>query len=298
MTPCCCIAENKWSNTLWSTKSFWTFSRLRQTNRGRWESWKPLWSFQDEKLLKSPTDASVVMWAGDDRVHPRGGRLYGSHAWWGASSHALSVARDSQGTCTQTYTTNHKWTFKVHRFIFWSKIPLDPTFCPSLTSCLLITGRWISWNGQKLTCFVVFLSAFTSSQKAMRIFHAWSTCVLCLLGFRTEKSSSKQWRRTWSSLPLWVSFYIYRRKSCCLMGKWRGFHCFWDLTGVSCSSRCGSHNHIYPHFKLHHGGFKVRKGSCELSVMLLRISDNSSRTADYSLNRTDWFVSARNKRTH
>lgn len=38
-------------------------------------------------------------------------------------------------------------------------------------------------------------------------------------------------------------FTFTEKKSCCLMGKWRGFHCFWDFTGVSCSSRCGSHNH-------------------------------------------------------
>lgn len=45
----------------------------------------------------------VLMWAGDDRVHQRVGRLHGSHARRRTGGNALSVARDGQGEHTNTH---------------------------------------------------------------------------------------------------------------------------------------------------------------------------------------------------
>lgn len=216
MIPCCCIAENKWSNTLWSTKSFWTFSHLHQTNRGRWESWKPLRSFQDEncwnlwlmrllwceqEMIESIREAVVYM------AHTHDGARVAMHCLW----HGTAKVRAHKNTQPTTNGILKVTVTFLVKDSSWSHI-LSQFNQLSLNDWSL---NKLKWSETHLFCgFSVGLYILSESNENVP-----RDVPVCFLGFRTEKSSSKQWRRTWSSLPLWVSFYIYRKKG--LMRKWK-----------------------------------------------------------------------------
>lgn len=94
-------------------------------------------------MIESIREAVIYM------AHTHDGARVAMHCLW----QGTAKVRAHKNTHT---TTNGPLNSPFH---FWSISVLDPTFCPSFNSCLLKTGHWTIVNGQKLTCFVVFLSA-------------------------------------------------------------------------------------------------------------------------------------------